>query len=232
MTKRAAKAVAHYWQTRAAQRQKQESGGKADQGSRNAVTGGAQIDGFIDLFSETITRAGIPERFIFRTAELPGFFRPTTVWDLIVVRDHRLIAAINARSQAGPSFRDNYDSNTEEAMGNALDFCAAYRQEAYLDIAQPFLGYFFMLEDCDAFNQPVGVQEPHFKILPEYDGASYMRRHELFCRKLVLDRYYSAAAFITSTSAGGLHGEFRTPAEAPSFARFAKILAAHASVWA
>jgi hypothetical protein len=42
-----AKAVAHYWQTRTAQRKKQEAGGKADQGLRSAVTGGAQMDGFI-----------------------------------------------------------------------------------------------------------------------------------------------------------------------------------------
>ena len=38
-----AKAVAHYWQTRATQRMKQEAGGKADQGLRSAVTGGAQM---------------------------------------------------------------------------------------------------------------------------------------------------------------------------------------------
>ncbi len=54
-----AKAVAHYWQTRSAQRKKQEEGGKADQGLRSAVTGGAQMDGFIDLFTELITHAGI-----------------------------------------------------------------------------------------------------------------------------------------------------------------------------
>ena len=46
-----AKAVAHYWKIRATQRQKQETGGKADQGLRSAVTGGAQMDGFIDLFT-------------------------------------------------------------------------------------------------------------------------------------------------------------------------------------
>jgi len=47
-----AKAIAHYWKTRATQRQKQETGGKADQGLRSAVTGGAQMDG--------IPRASIP----------------------------------------------------------------------------------------------------------------------------------------------------------------------------
>ncbi len=85
---RTAEAVAHYWQTRGAQRKKQEAGGKADQGLRSAVTGGAQMDGFIDLFTELVTQAGIPEECIFRkrAVELPGFFRPTKEWDLLVVK--------------------------------------------------------------------------------------------------------------------------------------------------
>jgi hypothetical protein len=228
---RTAKAVSHYWQTRAVQRQKQESGGKADQGLRSAVTGGAQMDGFIDLFSEAITQAGISERFIFRkkAVELPGFFRPTKEWDLLVVRNQRLIAAIEAKSQVGPSFGNNFNNRTEEAMGSALDLCTAYRELAYLDSPQPFLGYFFMLEDCEASNRPVSVQEPHFKVFPEYVGASYMRRYELFCRKLVLERHYTSAAFITSTATGGLYGAFQTPAGDLSLARFAKTLAVHAA---
>ncbi|MBP8646762.1 MAG: hypothetical protein KBH99_11675, partial [Syntrophobacteraceae bacterium] len=43
-----AKAVAHYWTTREAQRKKQESRGVSDAGLRSAVTGGAQMDGFIE----------------------------------------------------------------------------------------------------------------------------------------------------------------------------------------
>jgi hypothetical protein len=43
-----AKAVAHYWETRTAQRRRQEESGRADQGFRSAVTGGAQMDSFID----------------------------------------------------------------------------------------------------------------------------------------------------------------------------------------
>ena len=47
------------------------------------------MDGFIDLFTELIKQAGIDEQFIFRekTVELPGFFRPTKEWDLLVVRE-------------------------------------------------------------------------------------------------------------------------------------------------
>lgn len=39
---RAGRAVAHYWATRTAQRDRQKWTGKADQGLRSAVTGGGQ----------------------------------------------------------------------------------------------------------------------------------------------------------------------------------------------
>jgi hypothetical protein len=214
---------------RAAQRKKQEEGGKADQGLRSAVTGGAQMDGFIDLFTDLITEAGIPGNCVFKkkAVELPGFFRPTKEWDLLVVREQTLIAAIEAKSQVGPSFGNNFNNRTEEAIGSALDLWTAFRDKAYLDSPQPFLGYFFMLEDCEASNRPVGFKEPHFKVFPEFVGASYMRRYELFCRKLVLERYYTASAFITSSALGGLSGVYKTPADDLSMERFIKQLVAH-----
>jgi hypothetical protein len=112
-------------------------------------------------------------------------------------------------------------------MGSALDLWTAFRERAYLNSSQPFLGYFFMLEDCEASNRPVRVQEPHFKVFPEFVGASYLRRYELFCRKLVLERHYTASAFISSTSGGGNLGRFSTPADDLSLERFARVLVAH-----
>ena len=229
LSARAQQAVAHYWLTRTSQRRRQEKAGKADQGLRSAVTGGAQMDRFVDLFSDLIADAGIPPEFIFRkrAVELPGFFRPTKEWDLLVVKERRLIAAIEAKSQVGPSFGNNFNNRTEEVMGSALDLWTAFRERAFLDSGQPFIGYFFMLEDCEASNRPVGVQEPHFKVFPEFVGESYMRRYELFCRKLVLERHYTAAAFITSSPAYGIKGGFGTPAQDLSVERFAKVLTAH-----
>jgi hypothetical protein len=116
-------------------------------------------------------------------------------------------------------------------MGSAIDLWTAFRERAYLESPQPFLGYFFMLEDCDASNRPVSVQEPHFPVFQEFVGASYMRRYELFCRKLVLERHYTAAAFITSSSQGGLKGAFKTPAEDLSISRFAKVLVSHVATF-
>jgi len=100
---------------------------------------------------------GIHGEYIFKkkAVELPGFFRPTKEWDLLVVRGRTLIAAIEAKSQVGPSFGNNFNNRTEEAIGSALDLWTAFREKAYLESPQPFLGYFFMLEDCDASNRPV-----------------------------------------------------------------------------
>ena len=115
LNERSARAVAYYWKMRSEQRDKQKKTGKADQGFRNAVTGGAQMDGFIDLFMELITDSGIPKQHVFRkkSVELPGFFRPTKEWDLLVISEDMLLVAIEAKSQVGPSFSNNFNNRTD-----------------------------------------------------------------------------------------------------------------------
>jgi len=231
--KATSQAVAHYWMTRKAQQDKQISAGRADQGARAAVTGGAHMDGFIQLFTKIITDAGIDSRYIFfQTAlELPGYFRPTKEWDLLVVKDGQLVLALEAKSQVGPSFGNNFNNRTEEAMGSALDLWTAFREGAFNKGAQPFLGYFFMLEDCPASQSPVKVKEPHFKVFREFVGSSYSKRYELFCRKLVRERHYSAAAFITSQNDTGREGIYREPAADLAMSVFVRALAAHVSAY-
>jgi len=226
---RTSKAVAQYWATRLWQQRRQQESGRADQGLRSAVTGGAQMDGFIQVFVDLIIDSGLPLEFIYRkkAIELPGFFRPTKEWDLIVVKNNNLIAAIEAKSQVGPSFGNNFNNRTEEALGSSLDLWTAYREGAFLTSPQPFLGFFFMLEDCPASNSPVRVKEPHFKVFPEFIAASYMTRYELFCRKLVLERHYTSSAFITSARIEGEKGEYNIPAPDLAPEIFAKSLATH-----
>ena len=112
-------------------------------------------------------------------------------------------------------------------MGSALDLWTAFREGAFNGGVQPFLGYFFMLEDCVPSNRPVTVREPHFKVFPEFIGASYMKRYELFCRKLVLERHYTSASFITSDSESGIQGLYEEPATDLEFSIFSKSLASH-----
>ncbi len=227
--KHVAQAVAHYWLTRKAQKDKQKNRGVSDAGLRSAVTGGAQMDGFITLFRDLIVDTGIDNHYIHekKALELPGFFRPTKEWDLLVIKNSQLIVAIEAKSQVGPSFGNNFNNRIEEAMGSALDLWTSFREGAFNGGVQPFLGYFFMLEDCQASNRPVKVREPHFKVFPEFVGASYMKRYELFCRKLILERHYTSSSFITSASNNGIEGVYNEPANDLSFKNFARSLISH-----
>ena len=227
-------AVSHYWKTRFGQSEKQKSSGKTDQGARGAVTGGAQMDGFISAFTKIIIDYGIDDSSIFtkKSNALPGFYRPTKDWDLLVIKNDMLVAAIEAKSQVGPSFGNNFNNRIEEALGSAKDLWTAYRERAFKSSPQPFLGYFFMLEDCSGSTHPVSVTEPHFKVSEEFRDASYAKRYELFCRKLVLERQYTATAFLTSRSDTGRKGEFSTPAADISLERFIKSLIAHISLFA
>lgn len=232
LNKRVSEAVAHYWLTRQGQAEKQAASGRADQGARSAVTGGAQMDGFINLITDLIIEAGVNKEYIFynRYLELPGFFRPTKEWDLLVVRDGQLIIALEAKSQVGPSFGNNFNNRTEEAIGSAIDLWTAYREGAFNKTAQPWLGYLFLLEDCPASQTPVKVKEPHFKVFPEFVNASYAKCYEFFCRKLVRERHYNAAAFLMSDRKMGLKGIFQEPGNDLTFNIFAKSLVAQASV--
>ncbi len=84
-------AVKFYWGTRTQQLQKQRDAGGSDQGLRSAVTGGAQMDGFIELLAKLVTEAGINRAHIFydQSLELPGYFRPelpgltTVTWPIL-----------------------------------------------------------------------------------------------------------------------------------------------------
>lgn len=229
-----AKAVSHFWQTRKAQQYKQGISGRSDTGLRGAVTGGAQMTAFAELFVQVIADAGIDRRYIFTNTflHLPGFFRPTKQWDLLVVKEGQLVAAIEAKSHVGPSFSNNFNNRTEEAMGSALDLWTAFREGAFHTNIAPFLGYFFLLEDCSKSRTTVQVKEPHYPVLSEFRDTSYAQRYELFCRKLVRERHYTASAFLMSDSERGERGEFAEPAADLSVSVFARALAAHVSAYA
>ncbi len=232
LSKHVAHAVAHYWLTRQNQTEKQNTSGHSDQGARSAVTGGAQMDGFIGLITDLIIEVGADEADIFhnRHLELPGFFRPTKEWDLLLVSENQLILALETKSQVG-SFGNNFNNRTEEAMGSALDLWTAYREGAYNKTVKPWLGYLFLLEDCPESQKSVKVQEPHFKVFPEFVGASYAKRYELFCRKLVRERHYDVAAFLLSQKSRGAKGHYGEPAGDLSFEIFAKSLVAQVTAF-
>jgi len=198
-------AVRHFWQNR------QDKSPQA----------GQTLDEFSLLIKNLLVESGIPAGSIYRKEkeELPGFFRPSKRWDLIVVLDGQLFAALEMKSQVG-SFGNNYNNRTEEAIGSATDIWAAYREGAFKLSQRPWLGYLMLLEDAQGSRRAIKVAEPHFGVFTEFQGASYAKRYELLCKRLMRESLYDAACLLMSGREHGLQGEFTEPVPELSFRNF------------
>ena len=147
--KRLQEAVQSYWDARAKNKEKQVKSGKIDAGTRGEVTGGTQMGALEVLVADILCDAGLKKLDIrTRTAlELPGYFRATKKWDLMVVSEGQLVLAMEFKSQAGKSIGNNVNNRSEEAVGSAKDIWIAFREGRFGKSPTPFLGYFFLLED-------------------------------------------------------------------------------------
>jgi len=186
------------------------------------------MDGFTDIIEEALHNAGVNDAHVFhkKKMELPGWYRPQKRWDLLVVADGQLSAAIELKSQVG-SFGNNFNNRTEEAIGSATDLWAAYREGAFAPSPRPWLGYLMLLEDSQASLKPVDVFQPHFKVFPEFIGASYAQRYEILLTKLVRERLYDSACLLLSSKSDGEFGEYREPSSELSFYNLLRSLVAH-----
>lgn len=222
------KAVQQFWRARASQKNKQgASGGVKDAGDRGATTGGKQMDGFIDLIRALIVDAGASEEGVFVAGDsttLPGYFRPTKRWDLLAFVNDRLIAAIEFKSQVGPSFGNSFNNRVEEALGGATDVWTAFREGAFSVSDRPWLGYFMHLELAQGSTRDVQVAEPHFEVFPEFKKASYLKRYELFCERIVRERLYDAACLLASDRTTGKRGKYATPSSELGLDKFRNAL--------
>lgn len=226
-------AVERFWGVRARQGEQQGSTtGRRDTGSRTDVTGGNHLDAFSDLIAECVMD-NCPAIVVHRKPEprkmttLPGYFRPTKNWDLLLMLNGRLVGCIELKSQVG-SFGKNYNNRTEEAVGNAFDLQTAYREGAYRPSPQPYLGYLMVLQDCTRSTTPStrAPDEEHFSIFEDFRGNSYAQRYENTITRLVRERLYSSGCLILTNSENGTVG-WREPSEELTFRRLIAELIGH-----
>lgn len=194
------------------------------------------------LVSDILCEAGLKKLDVrTRTSlELPGYFRATKKWDLIVVSNGALVLAMEFKSQAGKSIGNNVNNRSEEAVGSAKDIWTAFREGRFGESPTPFLGYLFVLEDRDNVKVPVANKEPYFSVDPEFrgeaypggrkhparcKGVSYSKRYELLCRRLVLERLYTSACFLMATNSPKT--KITQPASDLTFQRFVAALRGH-----
>ena len=196
------KAAKFYWKTRLAQAAAQKNRGAADAGTRGQVTGGRHLDGFAKLVGEICVKAGFKKSEIFfdKAIPVPGYYRPQKNWDVVVLRAGKLIAAIELKSQSG-SFGNNFNNRTEEVLGVSRDFWMAYRERVFGVTDAPWLGYLFFLEDSPASDHAVALANSPLPPLQIFKDTSYLKRYEILCERLVLERDYTATSLLVSDKA-------------------------------
>ena len=229
------KAIRHYWLTKNDAWTKNQAGKRVDQGKRGAATAGKNFDGFSHLFAQLATKHGGKSLEIYENKAhvvLPGHFRPTKQWDVVLVHKGRLIAALEFKALGGPSFGNNANNRCEEALGSGIDLSVAQREGIFGAGANPFIGYCILVEDEEKSRciPKCGNPSIHFASNPIFKTASYQERMRILCERMVQERIYTAAVVVTSPPNAAKSGEFSNLSTTTSLNRFIARFLAHVRI--
>jgi hypothetical protein len=211
-------AILGIWDARLDAAERAAAKGNLDKSLRAGVVAGKHLDAVGLHIGSVFVDAGLPtESVLFKRGEvvLPGYFRATKQWDIVVVHEGLLVAAVELKSMLG-SVGKNLNNRMEESIGSAADLQQA-AEAGLLGDAPPWLGYAYVLEDLDDAKVPREVSERHFPVDPAFHDASYERRMALYLRRLVAKRFYDAAWFVVGNPKTKV---VREPAEDLTWSKF------------
>lgn len=137
-----------------------------------------------------------------------------------------LIAAIELKSQVGPSFGNNFNNRTEEAIGTAHDLWTAFREEAFGKQPRPFVGWLMMVEDAPESRRPVRDSSPHFPVFEEFKGRRISRGMTCCVSDWCRSSSTTAAVIAAERSAVDT-GDFTEQSSMTSLKTFVSALAGH-----
>jgi len=230
-------AVRDYWRVLDGQGRKQLERGTVDHGRRAQSTGGRQFDSLAAVVAQVFRDEGFHEDSIQfgRSAVVPGYYRPTKAWDVLVIHEGTLVAAVELKSIAS-SFGNNLSNRAEEAVGLSTDLLTAYR-EGVFGTTKPWLGYLFLMADVEKVHRPSGTSSTDLPIDEEFLNphsrnsrdriVPYSKRAEIMCRRLVLEQLYDASCFVLSSR--DPQSEVVQPATDLGFRNFVASIRGHAT---
>lgn len=198
---RVRQAVRSFWEER------QKSVGKQalPQSVAQETSGPAPRDKNLDAFRHMIVDVvrycgpkGSEVRFGDNMFPLPGTFRETNYWDMVILCRNRLLAAIELNSLCGPSFSANADQCCEKAIASGYEFRAAQGAALFGLGVSPFLGYFLLVEDAEGSRQPVSARSPHFPTDKRFHSSSHQQRMKILCERMMELQLYSCASVLVA----------------------------------
>jgi hypothetical protein len=172
-----ADAIRGYWQTKANQKAASTS-----EGTSKDVRAGKHMDPFEDLIRKVVEDAGIeldpqPETKIY----LPGYYRETKSWDVVMQYKGHVLAIVEAKSQ-GTSLANNFNNRVEEAIGQAADIWKAHERGFLVSGMRPWVGYLMIVNQTAKTIAPKHLAKGKtipagMRIDEHFDGMSFAERY-------------------------------------------------------
>lgn len=193
-------ALTAYWGRKTLQLESSRIANAVGAGTAGSVRGGKQFDPVAALVAKFFSEAGFPASSIRinRGVDLPGYFRPSKQWDVVVVLNGILVAAFELKALGGPSFGNNANNRVEEALGSST--CLRRAGLAGLYPAEPpWTGYLFVMEDAPGSRSPVRVPIGALRTDPAWEGQSYQGRFGITLKRLLDEGIYDSVCYLLSS---------------------------------
>lgn len=184
-----------YWTTRNSQA---ITGG--GEGLAAAVRAGKHFGSLEDLVESVFVDCGYRKHNFLRSvsATVPGYYRSTKTWDLIVQDHGTLVAALELKGLGALSVGNNFNNRTEEAIGNATDLRLLHSRKAAFSPVRPWCGFLLLLEDHKKTSYPVQQRASPWPLEPEFRGSSYKDRGAILSSRMMAEGMYDAVCYVTS----------------------------------
>lgn len=170
-------AVKDYWQVKASQKAASSSDGKSKD-----VRAGKHMDAFEQLVRKVVSDAGLqldpqPKTKIY----LPGYYRETKSWDVVMQYKGHVLAIVEAKSQ-GSSLANNFNNRVEEAIGQAADIWKAHERGFLVSGMRPWVGYVMIVNEDAKTTEPKHLAKGKtiptgMRIDERFDGMSIAERY-------------------------------------------------------
>ena len=220
-----AAAIQDFWMIKNDQQAAANLAGRSDGGTSGSVRAGKHMSPFELLIRQVVEDAGIePDPAPSDTLYLPGFYRETKSWDVVLQYQGHALAIVEAKSQ-GSSLANNFNNRVEEAIGQAADVWKSHERGLLISGLRPWVGYLMIVEETTKTTDPKhllgGKAVPAgMKVDPLFDGMSYAERYATAFKRLDQERMLDATCVAITSGPGS----YEYPNEWLSFNGFAAQL--------
>lgn len=191
-----------------------------------AARSGTHMAAIQDYVRRLFIEAGLPPESVLNgSPSLPGFFRRSKSWDVVVSYRGVLVAAVELKSQVG-SVGNNANNRIEEAIGNAYDIGAVQKYNRSFGSLSPWLAFVMVLEETADTRRELRPRSTVFATDEVFTHATYSSQYQTALSRFVSDGLYDAGWFLTTAQhADGGYG-YAEPLKTATSETFKGLVAA------